>query len=237
MRISAVYALAVHAPISIFAIVSAYMLGIDLATFLVSVFLIQTVGISVGFHRYFSHKGFETSMPLKIIMGYLGTLAIIGGPISWGLVHRQHHKHSDTDLDPHSPKHGFIHSAYSWVYTFDVTPKMLASVKDLYKDNVTLTLEKLSFILPYVTLVIAYFLSPIVCASIALAMFTVFLMETSLNCLFHSPTGKVYNSALLSPVFGGSCLHKNHHESYSVNFSKAWYQLDTGYWIIKLIRK
>jgi stearoyl-CoA desaturase (Delta-9 desaturase) len=237
VRQSAVYALAVHAPISIFALVGAYYYGVDYLALAVFVFLIQTLGISVGFHRYFSHRGFETYRPIKLLMGYLGSLAIIGGPISWSLVHRQHHKYSDKDGDPHNPAQGFWHSAYSWVYTFDVTPKMLTSVKDLYKDADTVLLEKLALVAPYASLLIAFLVDPVICATLALAMFIVFVMETSLNCVFHSPSGRVYNSAILSPIFGGSSLHKNHHDSYSLNFSTTWYQLDTGYWIIKLIRK
>lgn len=231
------YLLKVQLPILILFIVSMYSFGMNIPLFLVSVFLIQTVGISVGFHRYFSHKGFETYTIVKILMGILGSLAIIGGPVGWSLVHRQHHKYSDQPGDPHSPKDGFWHSAYFWAYSFNITPLMIANVRDLYRDKVTVTIERYSAVLPYVFIVVAAIVDTTFIASVTGAMFTVLLMESSLNCLFHSSTGKLYNSALLSPIFGGSCLHKNHHESYNVNFSKAWYELDTGYWIIKLIRK
>ena len=60
-------------------------------------------GITVGFHRYFTHGSFKAKRPLKVVMAVAGSLAIEGPVIRWVADHRKHHKFSDQDGDPHSP--------------------------------------------------------------------------------------------------------------------------------------
>ena len=60
-------------------------------------------GITVGFHRYFTHGAFKAKRPLKIAMAVAGSLAIEGPVIRWVADHRKHHKFSDKEGDPHSP--------------------------------------------------------------------------------------------------------------------------------------
>lgn len=78
------------------------------------VFLVQSllahVGISIGYHRYFSHRSFETSAGGKWLLASLGTLTMQGTPFYWAAQHRLHHRHCEDTFDPHSPKHGFWHA-------------------------------------------------------------------------------------------------------------------------------
>ena len=60
-------------------------------------------GISIGFHRYFTHKSFKPNRPLKYALAIAGSLAIEGPVVRWVADHRKHHKFSDRDGDPHSP--------------------------------------------------------------------------------------------------------------------------------------
>ena len=60
-------------------------------------------GVTVGFHRYFTHKSFKPNRPVKIALAVAGSLAIQGPVIRWVADHRKHHKFSDRDGDPHSP--------------------------------------------------------------------------------------------------------------------------------------
>jgi stearoyl-CoA desaturase (delta-9 desaturase) len=60
-------------------------------------------GVTVGFHRYFTHKSFKPNRPLKIALAIAGSMAIQGPVIRWVADHRKHHKFSDRDGDPHSP--------------------------------------------------------------------------------------------------------------------------------------
>ena len=60
-------------------------------------------GVTVGFHRYFTHKSFKPNRALKIVLAVAGSMAIQGPVIRWVADHRKHHKFSDRDGDPHSP--------------------------------------------------------------------------------------------------------------------------------------
>ncbi|GGM82510.1 stearoyl-CoA 9-desaturase [Thermopolyspora flexuosa] len=62
------------------------------------------LGVTVGFHRYFTHGSFKTdSRLLKIVLGVAGSFALEMGVIDWVATHRRHHKYSDREGDPHSP--------------------------------------------------------------------------------------------------------------------------------------
>jgi stearoyl-CoA desaturase (delta-9 desaturase) len=60
-------------------------------------------GITIGFHRFFTHGSFKANRTLKIALAVAGSLAIEGPLVRWVADHRKHHKFSDKDGDPHSP--------------------------------------------------------------------------------------------------------------------------------------
>jgi stearoyl-CoA desaturase (delta-9 desaturase) len=60
-------------------------------------------GITIGFHRYFTHGSFKAKKPLRVALAIAGSLALEGPVIRWVADHRKHHKFSDRDGDPHSP--------------------------------------------------------------------------------------------------------------------------------------
>ena len=66
-------------------------------------YAISGLGISMGYHRYFTHGSFKAVRPFKIALGVAGTLAIEGPVLTWVADHRRHHKYSDQEGDPHSP--------------------------------------------------------------------------------------------------------------------------------------
>ena len=66
-------------------------------------YVISALGITVGFHRYFTHGAFKANRGLKIALAIAGSLAIEGPVIRWVAVHRRHHAFSDREGDPHSP--------------------------------------------------------------------------------------------------------------------------------------
>jgi fatty-acid desaturase len=68
------------------------------------------IGITFGFHRLLTHKGFKTPRFIENIAAFCGTLACQGGPISWVGQHRVHHAYSDQEEDPHNIKRGFWYS-------------------------------------------------------------------------------------------------------------------------------
>jgi stearoyl-CoA desaturase (Delta-9 desaturase) len=88
-------------------------------------------GLTVGFHRLFTHRSFEANRGLKIGLAVAGSMGIEGSVVSWVANHRRHHAHSDKVGDPHSPHildesavgqlRGFIHAHVGWLLSPDMT--------------------------------------------------------------------------------------------------------------------
>ena len=66
-------------------------------------YVISGLGITVGFHRYFTHGSFKAKRWLRIALAVAGCMAIQGAPTQWVADHRRHHTFSDLEGDPHSP--------------------------------------------------------------------------------------------------------------------------------------
>jgi stearoyl-CoA desaturase (delta-9 desaturase) len=64
---------------------------------------ITGLGITVGYHRHFTHGSFKAKTPLRVALAVAGTMAMQGPVITWVSDHRKHHKYSDREGDPHSP--------------------------------------------------------------------------------------------------------------------------------------
>ncbi|OLT07353.1 stearoyl-CoA 9-desaturase [Pseudonocardia sp. CNS-004] len=89
------------------------------------------LGITVGFHRYFTHGSFKAKRPLRIALALAGSLAMQGPVITWVADHRRHHAFSDKEGDPHSPwlfgtgpvalARGFWHAHTGWLFERDLT--------------------------------------------------------------------------------------------------------------------
>jgi stearoyl-CoA desaturase (Delta-9 desaturase) len=74
----------------------------DVALFL-AFYIVSGLGITVGYHRLFTHGSFKAKRGLRIGLAIAGSLAIEGPVIRWVADHRRHHAFSDRDGDPHSP--------------------------------------------------------------------------------------------------------------------------------------
>ncbi|HET9656687.1 MAG TPA: acyl-CoA desaturase [Kineosporiaceae bacterium] len=89
-------------------------------------YVISGLGITVGFHRYFTHGSFKASRPLRIALAVAGSLAVEGPVVRWVADHRRHHAFSDRDGDPHSPwrygesagalARGLLHAHVGWLF-------------------------------------------------------------------------------------------------------------------------
>ena len=66
-------------------------------------YCVGVAGVTVGFHRLFTHGSFKANRPLRDVLAIAGSFAIEGPVIRWVADHRRHHAHSDRDGDPHSP--------------------------------------------------------------------------------------------------------------------------------------
>ncbi len=78
-------------------------------------YLARMFAITGWYHRYFSHRSFQTSRPVQFLFAFLGCAAAQKGPLWWASHHREHHMYSDTPQDVHSPRiQGFWRSHILW---------------------------------------------------------------------------------------------------------------------------
>lgn len=127
---------------------------VDLAMF-VSLYLLTGFGITVGFHRLFTHRSFKAS-PLTVwTLGILGSMAIEGTLVWWVATHRRHHRHSDDEDDPHSPHSrrrpglvgaalGFLHAHIGWSFQKNcLDTDMRRYAPDLLRDRRAMAINNL----------------------------------------------------------------------------------------------
>lgn len=101
-------------------------------------------GVTVGFHRMFTHGSFRANRPLKIALAVAGSMAVEGSITSWVANHRRHHVFSDRPGDPHSPHlrgpgltgqiRGLAHAHVGWLFRADPTP-VERYAPDLLRDR------------------------------------------------------------------------------------------------------
>ncbi len=73
------------------------------------------LGISLGYHRLLTHRGYKVPLRLEYFFAVCGALTLEGGPISWVATHRIHHQKSDQHGDPHSPRDGAWWAHVGWL--------------------------------------------------------------------------------------------------------------------------
>jgi stearoyl-CoA desaturase (delta-9 desaturase) len=101
-------------------------------------------GVTVGFHRYFTHGSFKARRWVKVTLAVCGSLAIEGPVKRWVADHRRHHAYSDHDGDPHSPHRfgrgfapmvkGFLHAHVGWLFHVEQTNQR-RFIPDLLADR------------------------------------------------------------------------------------------------------
>jgi fatty-acid desaturase len=96
------------------------------------------LGISMGYHRLHTHRGFKTFRLFEYFLAVCGTLTLEGGPIFWVATHRLHHQHSDQPEDPHTPQVGGFWAHMGWIIFGEAhhndTARMARYAPDLGKD-------------------------------------------------------------------------------------------------------
>jgi stearoyl-CoA desaturase (delta-9 desaturase) len=116
----------------------------DLAI-LAFMYLITALGITVGFHRMFTHRAFDAPKPVRYTFAVLGSMAVQGPVIDWVADHRKHHAFTDEEGDPHSPHghggglkgalHGLYHAHMGWLLVTQGRAEKRRYAKDLLGDK------------------------------------------------------------------------------------------------------
>lgn len=221
------------------------------------------LGITVGYHRLFTHRSFETSRSLQFLLGVFGSMAFQGPLLEWVGRHRMHHQHSDHEGDPHSPHspsrsgvwgrlRGFCHAHVGWALAPEPLDlkrhapdlrksRMLCAVSDLFH-----LWAALGLLLPAA---IGYLLSgwPGALTGFLWGGLVRVLLghhaTWSVNSVCHLWGSRPYasgdesrNNPFVGVMSLGEGWHNNHHAfPTSARFGHRWWQVDVGYYMIRVL--
>lgn len=222
-------------------------------------------GITVGFHRLFTHRAFEARRGLKIALGIVGSMAVQGSLIGWVADHRRHHRYADRPGDPHSPLHpgrqrltriaGFWHSHVGWFFKHESTsrveyaPDLLADRDLVLVDRLFLPCAVLSFAGPFgigyaITGTFAGGLAAFIWAGV-LRVGLMHHVSWATNSVCHMfgrrpfrTTDDSRNVRILALLSMGESWHNAHHAFPTLaRHGVDRFQLDTSAWLIRLFER
>jgi len=214
------------------------------------------LGVTVGYHRLFTHRSFKTSPAMRFLFGALGSAALEGPVISWTADHRKHHAFSDHEGDPHSPHvdhhgalmapvPGLVHAHLGWTFKHGQRGAKERYAPDLMKDPTTRFVDRTSVIWLVVGLALPFALGWLLTGTLAGAatgllwggivrIFVLHHATFSINSLCHffgakrfSTSDESRNLAWLAPLTLGESWHNNHHAfPTSASHGLRWWEFD-----------
>jgi stearoyl-CoA desaturase (delta-9 desaturase) len=109
-------------------------------------YTLSGLGVTVGYHRLFTHRSFKTTRGVRALLAVLGSMAVEGPLLEWVATHRKHHRFSDQPGDPHSPHldhapgwrgalHGLGHAHVGWMFRGKDMADPGRYAKDLLADR------------------------------------------------------------------------------------------------------
>ena len=229
---------------------------------LVITYTLTGLGITVGYHRLFTHRSFKTGRTVRALLAVCGSMAVEGPVIEWVATHRKHHRFSDQKGDPHSPHvdqapgwrgtlRGLAHAHVGWMFRGKDMANPARYAKDLLADR---DLRFISATFPLwvvVGLAIPFGLGFALSGSIAggltgllwggaVRVLILHHMTFSINSLCHvfgrrpfATDDESRNLVWLAPFAFGESWHNNHHAfPTSARHGLGRRQLDVSAWLI-----
>ena len=211
-------------------------------------YLLQTLGVTLGYHRYFSHHAFKTSRACQFVLGWLGCAAMQNGPLWWASSHRRHHRFSDRPGDPHSPiLGGFWHAHLGWVLSGENDRPTLSNVREFSVFPELKLIDRFKWVPTLATgAVCALALGwPGFVWGFGIATTLAFHAPLFVNSAGHTwgtrrfPTSDASrNNAVLGVLVLGEGWHNNHHhDPSSARHGLAWWEVDVTYYAIWALAK
>ncbi len=230
---------------------------------LLGMYLVTALGITVGYHRLFVHRSFETYGFVKFILGVLGSMAVEGPVLKWVAQHRRHHQHSDRPGDPHSPHlhgrgfrsvlRGLWHAHIGWVFQAD-PPDLDRYIKDLLQSRLMRVVSALTPLWIALSVLLPGLLGGIITQTWGgvwtgliwgglVRIFVVHHITWSVNSVCHLWGFRPYRSEDESrdnPVFGVLALGEGYHNTHhafptSARHGLRWWQIDISYYVIRIL--
>ena len=221
---------------------------LDWALFVI-LYIITGLGITVGYHRFISHRSFTCRTPIKIALLIAGGWAMENSALKWCSDHVRHHARVDQEEDPYNAKKGFWHSHILWIFTKSpyIEDKYVAPFeKDkwiMWQYKYYLPIVASGFIIPslvgYVHRGWVGFLSAFLLAGV-LRTFLVLNSTFCINSICHlwgsqphSNANSSRDSWWVSLVTFGEGYH-NYHHAYPRDYRNGpyWYNFDPSKWLI-----
>lgn len=220
----------------------------DLSLFILF-YLATGFGITIGFHRLLTHRGFVCSRPLTYTLAFLGTAALQGDPVWWVAVHRKHHQTSDMSDDPHSSLNGLWYGHMGWMFAKAGLPQYPELSRDLASDRFLSWLGRgINGGVPWAATAIVCFLiggwSGLLWGAIVRTVF-VWHATWCVNSVCHrwgsrphqtrEQSGNVWWVGLWAL---GEGWHNNHHAHPRAALHKYhWWEIDPSGYVISLLEK
>ena len=222
-------------------------------------YIIRMFAITGGYHRYFSHRSYNTSRWFQFVLAALGAASAQKGPLWWASHHRHHHRYSDTEHDLHAPKiRGVWWAHMGWVMSAEFLTSRLELVKDLLVFPEIRAVERWHLIPPLLLAVGLYFSGNLLAASwpelgtngFQLLVWGFFISTTLLyhgtflvNSFTHIVGSRRFNtndesrnSLWIALVTMGEGWHNNHHRyPGSERQGFYWWEIDCTHYILKAL--
>ena len=195
--------------------------------------------VTSGYHRYFAHKSFHAPVWYEVYVLSLGSLTGSGPLLGWAGIHRMHHRHTETEKDPHSPR--FVGMWKVLTSTFKAPHIDRRYIRDLMRNKRVMFFFKhhdtiqtwlfIAFLIFAVAIswqwALVFFVSPMIYSYIGFGL---------INAFAHDADG-AKNSQLINILAAGDGFHKNHHDKPSDwKIGKQWHEFDPGAIFIRMIK-
>jgi len=233
----------------------------------VGMYTLCAFGTTIGFHRYFTHKGFTAHPAVKVALAILGCMTMQGPVTQWVTDHRKHHALSDQPGDPHSPHvgfgegfagavRGFVHAHVGWMFSNLGMEQGREYGRDLYDDRVVRTIDRLYLVWVVLTLGIPFAIGYAVGGTLGAGLeglvwggfirIAAYQHATfSVNSICHMFGRQDYrsrdearNNWLVALLVFGEGWHNNHHAfPASARHGLARREIDVSWWIIRGLEK
>ena len=230
----------------VLAIVQLWQRAINLVDvgLLVGMYFVAAMGVTIGYHRYLTHRGFRAPTWLKFLLLVLGSMSMEGPALTWASTHLEHHAKSDKEGDPHSPLQGFIHAHLGWIIDgFDTDLDKYGPW--LKEDRIVVFVSKTFWLWMLVSLAIPFAVGgwPGLLWGGLVRIFLVHHVTWSVNSICHVfgrrpfKTGdRSTNHWLVGLLASGEGWHNNHHAfQRSAYHGLYWWQFDLAGIVIRLL--
>lgn len=203
--------------------------------------ILVTIGPTVTYHRLLSHRSFKAPMWFERLGSIIGCIGGISSPLAWVAIHREHHRYTDTDKDPHCPDNRFFRVQF-WSM---LSKPSLRYVPDLIKSKFQIRLHEWYWVLNIgIISILSFFGMGFVLTCYFVPVFLVWHGGSLVNTINHMFGYRSFetkdnskNNLLTGYLVSGEGWHNNHHhDPKNPRFGKNWWEFDLGWQLIKIIQ-